>query len=104
MTILRRDGAYTILGTGVTVTTTGTSASTAIPTTSANTLPRYVRVTATVESYIKLGTGAGTTATVNDVMVQPADAILLSRSACTHFAVIQGTAAGKVNVQALEDN
>lgn len=102
--MMQRGNAFTVMAVGVTATTAAASASTAIPNASSGVLPKYIRITATTESYIKLGIGAGTTATTNDMLIQPADSMILSRSSCTHFAVIQGTTIGKVNVVPLDDN
>lgn len=88
--------------TGTTVTTGASSASITIPNTSAGSKPRFVRVAATVESYVKIGV-AGVTATTNDILVQPADAAILSiPDGITTIAYIQGATSGKVNVLPLE--
>ena len=90
------------LATGVTVTTGAASVQQAIPTNLAGVLPRFIRVSATTESYVKIGP-AGVTSTVNDVLVQPADALILAvPNGVTTIAYIQGTAVGKVNIVPLE--
>jgi len=95
-------GFVTITTTGFTAATGAASARTAIPTDSAGNLPRYIRVAAINESYVKIG-GSGVTATTNDVLIQPADSEILSVNGQTHIAYIQGASAGKINVQALEN-
>ena len=96
------DDAINIAAPGFTASTGAGSARTAIPLTAAGTAPRYVRVSAINESYIRIGDST-ITATPNDTLVQPADAVLLRAQGCTHIAYIQGGAVGKVNVVPLED-
>lgn len=95
-------GTVSVGKTGITVTTAATSAQTAIPTDSAGNLPRYIRIAATAESYVKLGP-TGVAATTNDLLVQPADSVIVSVGNAGFFAVIQGTASGKVNVVPLDN-
>jgi hypothetical protein len=98
----RFDDYITIMAQGTTVTTGAASANTTIPSAADGNKPRYIRVAATTESYIKLGV-AGVAATTNDIMVQPADAVILHvPNNVTNIAYIQGTAAGKVNITPLE--
>jgi hypothetical protein len=90
------------LVTGATVTTGAASAQVAIPVGTAGVRPRFIRIAATTESYVKFGV-TGVVATTNDVMVQPADALLVAvPDGITTIAYIQGTAAGKVNVAPIE--
>lgn len=100
------DDAITVTATGTTQATAGTSASIAlstIPTAAGGTnTARYVRIAAINESYVKVG-DSSVTATTNDVLVQPADAVILRVQGCTHVAFIQGASAGKVNIVPLED-
>jgi hypothetical protein len=42
-------------------------------------------------------------ATANDIMVQPADAVILRVQGCTHIAFIQGPGPTRVNITPLED-
>lgn len=96
------DDAVRITATGTTVTTGAATANTAIPNTAAGTPPRYIRVAATTESYVKVGDNS-VTATTNDILVQPADSIVLTVQGCTKLAYIQGTSSGKVSITPLED-
>jgi hypothetical protein len=97
------DDFVTIMAVGFSAATGAASASTAIPVASDGTRPRYIRVAARNESYVKLGT-SGVTATTNDILVQPADSVVLHVPAnITHIAYIQGVAAGQVNVTPLEN-
>ena len=96
---------------GVVITTVGfsaatgaASANTAIPTDGSGRVPNYIRVAARNECYVKLGT-SGVTATVNDILVQPADSVILAvPKGITHIGYIQGVAAGQVNVVPLENS
>lgn len=99
---MKRDNVITVQAAGNTVTTGAASANITIPTMTGGGKPLYVRVAATAESYIKLGS-SGVTATTNDVLVQPADAVILAVGGHTNIAYIQGTATAKVNIIPLED-
>lgn len=100
---MKRDDVITIAKDGATVTTGVASAAIPIPTNSAGTKPLYVRVTATNESYVQLGS-ATVAATANSLLVQPADAVMLAVGGHSHIAAIQGAATGRVNVTPLEDS
>lgn len=95
-------GTLTVTQVGFTAATGAATARTAIPVDSAGNLPRYIRVAAINESYIKIG-GSGVNATTNDTLIQPADSVILTVNQQTHIAYIQGTSAGKVNVVPLEN-
>ena len=100
------DDFITVINVGTTITTSGSSASATIPAPqgaqSVN-YPFFVRVSATAAAYIKIGKTSAT-ATTNDILVQPADAVILRIPAgYTKIAAIQDSAAGKVNVVPLED-
>ena len=95
--------AIDIVAVGTSITTGVGSASATIPNDSAGNVPRYVRVSATAACYVKLGVSSAT-ATANDILVQPADAIILHiPSGYTKIAAIQDSAAGKCNVVPLEN-
>jgi hypothetical protein len=95
-------GSISAFAVGSTVTTGAASANVVIPVNSAGELPRYIRVAATTESYVKLG-GASVAATANDVMVQPADCVIMAVNGSLRIAYIQGTSSGKVNIIPLEN-
>ena len=103
--------AQTFQSTGITIAAAGfsaatgaASASTAIPSDSSGRAPSYIRVASRNECYVKLGT-SGVAATTADVLVQPADSVILQvPKGITHIAYIQGTAAGQVNVVPLENS
>lgn len=94
----------TVVASGISPATGAASAVSAIPNDSSGRTPSYIRVAARNECYVKLGT-AGTTATASDILVQPADSVILQvPKGITHIAYIQGTAAGVVNVVPLENS
>lgn len=94
----------TITQVGFSAATGAASAATAIPIASSGKAPSYVRVAARNECYVKLGL-VGVVATINDILIQPADSILLQvPNGITHIAYIQGAAAGQVNVIPLENS
>ena len=99
---MRKDDTLSILATGFTAATGAASARTAIPVNTSTLKPRYIRVAGINECYVKLG-DVTVTATANDVLIQPADSMLMVVGSCTHIAYIQGTAAGKINVVPSED-
>lgn len=96
-------GFLTVTAVGVSAATGAASASSAIPNASDGNKPRFIRVAARNECYVKLGV-SGVAATSNDILVQPADSVILAvPNGITHIAYIQGTAAGQVNVIPLEN-
>lgn len=97
------DDFITCTAVGTTLTTGAASTSATIPSASSGEIPRYIRVAATQACYVKLGTAAAT-ATANDILVQPADAVVLHvPQGVTKVAAIQDTAAGKCNIVPLEN-
>ena len=96
------DDSLQIFKTGANISFTGTSASVAIPTAQDGNVPRYVRVAATQACYVKIGT-SGLTAAAGDVLVQPADAVILCTNGCTHIAAIQVSAAGICQISPVEN-
>lgn len=97
------DDFITVTTVGFSAATGAASAATAIPVASDGNRPRYIRVSARNECYVKIGINT-VTATTNDILVQPADSVILHvPTGVTHIAYIQGTAAGLVNVVPLEN-
>lgn len=95
-------GPIAAFAVGSTQATGAASARVALPVDSAGNNPRYIRVAAINESYVKLGSVA-VVATTNDVLIQPADAAIMAVNGATHIAYIQGTSVGKINVVPLEN-
>ena len=96
------DDAITVTATGFSAATGAASARSAIPSTSAGAAPNYVRISGRNECYVRVGSST-VVATANDILIQPADSVILRVGGHTHIAYIQGTAAGQVNVVPLED-
>lgn len=99
----RSTNSYTIMATGVNMTTGAASTSSALPNTLAGIVPRYVRITTTAAAHVRLGV-VGLTAVATDVMVIAGESLVLEvPQGITHIAAIQDTAAGTVNVAPVED-
>lgn len=97
-------GFACISAVGFTAATGAASARSTIPVDASGNRPNYIRVAAINESYVKIG-DSSVAATANDILIQPADALYLQvGKGNTHIAYIQGTAAGKVNVTALDNS
>lgn len=99
---MKREDAISILVDGVTVTTGVASVAILIPNAANGQKPRYVRIAATTESYVAMALST-VVATINSMLVQPADCVLLAVGGATHIAYIQGATVGKVNITPLED-
>lgn len=92
-----------ITTTGANVPTGATSASVPLPVASSGQLAWFYRITTTANAHVRMGIGSAT-ALATDAMVMPSDALIMERqSGVTHFAAIQDTAAGTVNIVPLED-
>ena len=92
----------TITQTGVSITTSGVSASAVLPVANGGAAARGYRITATVAAHVRLGVGAPT-AVATDVLVQPGESLIINRVGFTHVAAIQNAAAGVVIVTPLDD-
>lgn len=89
---------------GTSQATGAASARVSIPVDGSGNRPSYVRIAARNECYVKIG-DSSVTATINDILVQNADSIILQcPKAATHIAYIQGTAAGQVNIVPLDNS
>ena len=102
MSITYAGGPITATATGLTVTTGAGSATSLIPLDGGGSVPRYIRVAATSESYVRLGL-PGVIATTNNILIQPADSSILTTNGCTTIAYIQGAAVGKVNITPMDN-
>ncbi len=92
-----------IVKTGITITTGAASANAAIPTDSANTNPKYIRLSATAGCYVKVGP-SGVTAAAGDILIMPGDALVIGTCGQTFVAAIQQTAAGVLQVSPVENS
>lgn len=98
-----KDGFITVAATGVTITTSGVSASATIPNMSSGEKPRYIRVSTTAAATIRIGAGAQTAVTT-DLLINPAESpILAVASGVVTIAALQVSAAGVVQVSPLEN-
>lgn len=96
-------GFLSVSTVGVSAATGAASARSAIPVDGAGLIPRYIRVAARNECYVKIG-DSSVAATVNDILVQNADSVILQvPKAATHIAYIQGVTAGQVNITPLDN-
>lgn len=98
-------GYPVITAAGIQIVTSGVSARSALPGTSAGSgmLPKFIRVTATVAACVRLGISTVTAANT-DTQVQPGDSLILAvPDGYTHIAAIQQSAAGVVQVSPLEN-
>jgi hypothetical protein len=93
----------TVQKTGVQQASGAASAGAALPTDMAGNIPRYIRVAATAPACFRFGSGGVPTAVATDLQVQPGDAVILTTNGATHFAVIQVSAGGIVQVSPLEN-
>lgn len=91
-----------IIQTGVNITTGAVSAGSALPVDSSGAVPRYVRISVTAATYVRLGPGAQT-AVSTDMLVNPNDAVILATLGRTNVAGIQVTLAGVLQVSPVED-
>lgn len=96
------DDAISVVKTGAIIAFTGTSANVAIPKDSSGTAPKYIRVAANAACYVKIGP-AGVTAAAGDLLVQPADAVILKVHNQAYVAAIQVSAAGTMQISPIED-
>lgn len=95
--------SLTVVVTGSTTTTSGTSAGATIPNASSGEKPRYIRVAATAACTFRIGAGAQTALTT-DLLIQPGDAVVLQvPSGIDQYAALQVTAAGIVQVSPMEN-
>lgn len=94
--------AINVTNPGASISFTATSAVAAIPA-AGNVAPRYVRLAATQPCYVRLGAGAGITAVPGDLLVQPADAVVLSvPGGLTHVAAVAVGAGGVMQISPLD--
>lgn len=94
--------ALTIVNTGVTIAAGGASSNVALPVVS-GAVPKYCRIAATAAAYVKVGVGAGTAAVAGDMLVQPADAVIVRTHGLTHVAALQVSGGGIVQISPVEN-
>lgn len=94
--------SLSVVKTGTTIAVTGVSAAVGVPTDSSGSIPKYIRVAATADCYVKIGP-TGVTAAAGDMLIQPGAPIVLKTGFAPFIAAIQVSAAGTVQVSPLED-
>ena len=92
---------FHIVATGLQVTTSGVTAVNAIPVMANGQSPKYVRLQALANCYVRPGSSA-ITATNADILLTPNEDVTLNVSGCTHIAGLQETAAARFNISPLE--
>lgn len=90
-----------VVAVGTTLTSSGSSQQGTVPTTADGRAARFVRVTASTLAYIKFGADAPVTCTINDILITSTPSVFPTNG-CGFFAVLQETAASKVNVVPVE--
>ncbi|TBN49177.1 hypothetical protein [Pseudomonas sp. BGI-2] len=104
------ENAMTVVVTGVAMTTSAVSANATIPLDSSGNVPKYIRISASASSFVRIGNGTPV-AVATDLLVQPGDAVILATCGYTKVAAIWVSAAGgavfsgagSVQVSALEN-
>ena len=89
------DDVLSITTTGAEIAATATASSVALPTVS-GAVPKACRIAATSAVRVKLGV-AGVTAGAGDMLVQPADAVIVRTIGLTHVSAV--TVSGNAVVQ-----
>lgn len=93
--------ALAIAATGVNITTSGTSAHHALPTSADGNVPNYCVISTTAACHVRWGQGTQTAVTTDFYL--PANLpVLIKTSGSTDIAAIQDTTGGTLNVAPLE--
>lgn len=95
------DNTLQVFAPGAIITTSGTSTVVGIPNTLSGTSPKYVRLAATQPCYVRLGTSP--VAVAGDLLVQPADAVVVCVARYPQIAALQAGTAGILQISPLED-
>ena len=96
------DEAIGVVATGSIISFNASSSRVAIPNDSSGTLPKYIRLVATQACFAKLG-GASVNAASGDLMIKPADRVVLKTLNQTYIAAVQVSAGGVLQISPLED-
>jgi hypothetical protein len=95
------DNSLQVFAPGATIATSATSAAVAIPNTLSGTAPKYVRLASTQPCYVRLGTSP--VAVAGDLLVQPADSVVVCVARYPQIAALQLGAAGILQISPLEN-
>lgn len=94
----------TVVSDSLNITASTTSATFALPVAADGNRPRYVRVAATAQAWIKIGTPTVSVTLANGMLTQNADAnVLHIPSGVTHIAAITQTGTAIVSISPLEN-
>ena len=88
---------------GANVASGAASASIALPVASSGEIPRYIRVVASVNAHIRIGTAAIAATATDTFLGAGIPEYLMIPRGITHIAAIQDAAVGVVNIAPLED-
>lgn len=91
------DDVYAIVGSGASITTSGTTQRVAIPTDSSGLPARYIVVSVTQAAYVRPGNSTVAAATT-DVICNANEKTVLNVAGCTHFAALQQGSSGNVTI------
>lgn len=94
--------AISVVKTGANITVGAASASVAMPTDSAGTIPKYIRVASTSACYVKIGQ-SGVAAAAGDLLINPGGGEVLKVHNQGFIAAIQVSAGGVLQISPLED-
>lgn len=97
------DDAFSVQALGATIATGAASARVAIPVDAAGNAPKYCRLAATTACYVKVGKGNAINAASGDMLVQPADAVIVKTVGSDYIAALRVTADGVLQISPLED-
>lgn len=89
--------SFSIVGSGVSITTSGTSQSVSIPTDSSGNPARYVMISVTASAFVRPD-GAGATATNTDMICNANEKTFLCVAGCSKIAALQQASSGLVTI------
>lgn len=92
-----------VVKTGVNLATGSASTNTAIPTNSSGKSPVFIRLSCTQACYVKLGP-SGVTATAGDLLLYPAESIIVNTCGLGYIAGKQVATAGILQISPLENS
>jgi len=93
---------FRVTATGTTVTTSATSARTAIPTNGGGGTTKRIRLSAHAACYVKPLPGDSGAATANDMHLAAGESVYLDVDGLTHIAALEDTAAAKYTITPLD--
>ena len=94
--------SHSIVQTGVNVVATTTASTVQIPFDSSAGRPRYIRIASTAAAYVKVG-NSDVVAVAGDLLVQPADSVMLIAAGCNYISVLALTGTCSVSIAPTDD-